>query len=122
MELYKDTSYSFVIRLYSNVDGVTPTAGVVPTLKLSKNGAAFAAADAGSSISELANGEYTVTLSTTATNSLGILKILVEGAGVLDHEEEFHIIESPATPADVQSAVAVGAPTITVIPGVDVDA
>jgi len=96
-DLTQSTAEVFEIKLVSDVDGITAVTGLgaTPTLTISKNGAAFAAKDAGSSVAELATGYYAVTLSATDTNTLGNLGIKVVGTGAMEYHERFRVRVAP---------------------------
>ena len=63
-------------------DGVTPETGVTVTARLSKNGGAFVARNDGTAPSHDENGDYTVVLDATDTNTLGRLRIAVSDSTV----------------------------------------
>ena len=70
------------VTLVDATDGVTAETGVVtPTIQASKNGAAYASLSDGT-WAELGNGDYTILLNATDTNTLGWLLIRVIKSGV----------------------------------------
>lgn len=63
-------------------DGRTAVTGITPAVQISKNGGVFAAAT--NSVSEIANGWYKVTLTSTETNTNGPLIIRATDASAIE--------------------------------------
>lgn len=66
-------SLALVFRMVQSDDHITPKTGASPTVTLSKNGGAFAAA--AGSVTEVANGLYHVAPNAVDSNTLGILAL-----------------------------------------------
>lgn len=64
-----------------------------PDVRLSKNGAAWAQKSAAQTLSHQENGYYQVNLSTTDTNTVGILSLHVHESGALPVFMAFHVVE-----------------------------
>jgi len=74
-------SQKIPVTLVDAADGQTAETGVTaPTIQASKNGGAYGALSDGT-WAELGNGDYTITLDATDTNTLGWLLIRVVKAG-----------------------------------------
>jgi hypothetical protein len=75
-------SQAVPVTLVDQTDVITLEAGVsTPTIQISKNGAAYGSASDGT-FAEVGNGDYTVTLDATDTNTLGWLMLRVVKSGV----------------------------------------
>lgn len=75
--LKQSTAYNQTFFMVDSTDHITGKAGLTPTVTLSKNGAAFAAA--GGSVTEISSGWYYLALSTTDTNTIGDLAVHATG-------------------------------------------
>ena len=74
-------SQKIYVKLVDETDGYTAETGIAaPTVKISKNGAAFASADDGT-WAELENGVYTVQLNATDTATAGPFSVQVVASG-----------------------------------------
>lgn len=73
------TGYPILFLMVSSTDHVTPKTGAAPSVTLSKNGAAFAAA--AGSVSEVGNGWYSLAGNATDRSTLGSLAIRATGTG-----------------------------------------
>lgn len=86
-------------------DGVTEETGLTPASEISKNGGAFAAGPTGTHDAE---GWYTFSLTTTQTNTLGILKMKAHDAAThLPAWDTFMVL-----PADVYDSLVLGTDTL----------
>jgi len=92
MRLHKqnDTTKSIVFLLVSAADHITPVTGAIPTVTISKNGAAFAAA--GGIVTEVANGWYKLTPATTDVDTLGPLLIHASATGADPVDMEYQVV------------------------------
>ena len=76
-------------------DGKTPETGLTitqPDILLKKNGAAWAQKSAAQTLSHESNGWYEANLSTTDTDTLGVLMLAVTEAGALPVWHEFMVV------------------------------
>lgn len=71
MLLQQSVAYTRTFLMVQTADHITGLTGVTPTVTLSKNGAAFAAA--GGSVTEISSGWYQIALTTTDTGTAGDL-------------------------------------------------
>lgn len=80
--------------LVLSTDGKTPATGIVPVVTLSKDGAAYAANNAGAGgITETGNGFYKVAPNATDSNTLGGLKLHVASGATWDvFDEDFLVV------------------------------
>lgn len=77
-------------------DGNTVESGLTltqPDIRLSKNGGAFAQKSAAQTLSHMENGYYSLSLSTTDTNTVGRLTVHVHESGALPVFHEFQVVE-----------------------------
>lgn len=82
--------------LVSTTDGATPVTGATPTVTLSKNGGAFAAASG--TPTETGDGLYYIDLTTTETNTVGPLALRITATGAVPRTRQFRVIASiPST-------------------------
>ena len=79
MQIAQNSTPVLVFLLVDADDGRTAETGAAPTVTLSKNGGAFAAAT--NSVTEIGSGFYKVTLTATETNTLGALVIVASATG-----------------------------------------
>lgn len=83
MLLKLNTAVSVKMGAFVDIaDGVTPMAALTPVVRISKNGGAWANRNSGDAISYDEGGFYNVPLSTTDTNTVGNLVLLVSNPGV----------------------------------------
>src|SRR4051812_3204894 len=75
----QSTARNRMFLMVDSADHLTGKTGLTPTLTLSKNAAAFAAA--GGAVTEVGSGWYSVALNTTDTNTLGDLAYHATAAG-----------------------------------------
>jgi hypothetical protein len=78
-----------------SVDGNTVEGGLTitqPDIRLSKNGGAFAQKSAAQTLTHGENGWYPANLSTTDTNTLGVLVVAVHESGALPVWREFLVV------------------------------
>ena len=98
-----------VLLMVSTSDGTTAVTGITPTVEVSKNGGAFAAAT--NSVSEISDGWYKVTLTATETNTNGPLIVRATGTGAMEWRDVGLVVA--ATPdvnvVSVDAAVTVDA-------------
>lgn len=79
-----------------STDGVTAETGLTitqPDVRLSKNGGAFAQKSAAGTATHMENGYYSVSLSTTDTDTVGRLTLHVAESGALPVFYEFQVVE-----------------------------
>lgn len=79
-----------------STDGSTAETGLTitqPDIRLSKNGGSFAQKSAAGTASHMENGYYSVSLSTTDTNTVGRLRLHVVKAGALPVWMDFYVVE-----------------------------
>lgn len=89
-----------------STDGNTVESGLTitqPDIRLSKNGGAFAQKSAAQTLTHGENGWYPANLSTTDTNTLGILIVAVHESGALPVWREFLVV-----PANVYDSLILG--------------
>jgi hypothetical protein len=84
-------------------DGLTLTQ---PDIRLSKNGGAFAQKSAAQTLSHMENGYYSLSLSTTDTNTVGQLTVHVHEAGALPVWIYFQVVEEAAYDAIFAASAA----------------
>ena len=85
-------------------DGITPETALViqkADVRLSKNGGNYVTANANQGAADVGaphdeSGEYDITLNTTDTNTVGVLKLLVMETGALAVWDTFQILEEVA--------------------------
>ena len=87
MQITSGTTPKVPILLVSTADDKTAVTAVTPTVQISKNGGAFAAAT--NAASEISNGWYTVALTATETNTTGPLLIRATATGA-DEWRDYH--------------------------------
>lgn len=87
MSIRQSVAYLVMMKAYDSADHLSPKTGATLAVKLSKAGSAFADPSAGASnATEVANGWYKYSLSTTDTNTLGDLVVRLTGTGTDDSE------------------------------------
>lgn len=74
-----------------------------PDIRLKKNGGAWAQKNAAQTLSHEENGYYEVTLDSTDTNTLGLLRLAVNESGALPVWEDFIVV-----PANVYDSLVSG--------------
>lgn len=79
MQITSGATPTIVFLLVSSTDDKTAVTGASPSVTLSKNGGAFAAAT--NAVSEVGNGFYKVTLTATETNTAGPLAVIATATG-----------------------------------------
>jgi hypothetical protein len=114
-ELTQSTAESLTVFLEDDTDGVTGVTGATPTVTVSKNGAAYGAKDAGTSIAELSGGDYMLTLSAVDTATLGNLDVKIVATGALTERIRFRV--KAATPGVNVTQWLGEAPSALVNPG-----
>jgi hypothetical protein len=97
--LSQSTAATIQVTLYSDVDGVTPVAGLVPALQVQKANGAWASA--AGSVTEVGSGDYNVSLAAGDTDTEGSLRIKVTATGALTLVERLRV--RAAEPANVIS-------------------
>ena len=85
-----DTTKPIVFLLVSSTDHVTPVTGVTPTVTISKNGGAFASPTG--TVAEIGNGWYSLTPSSTDTNTLGPLLVHATATGADPVDLEYQVV------------------------------
>lgn len=78
-DITQGSSVNQTFILVSSTDHISPLLGATPIVLLSQNGGAFAPATG--SVSEIGDGWYVITLSTTDTSVIGILSFHVTATG-----------------------------------------
>src|SRR5690242_2689085 len=96
VQIPQSTSRVVMLKLFTT--GTTTAAtGKTLAITLSKNGAAFANPSAGATnATEVSNGWYKVTLSTTDTNTLADLVVRGTATGCDDSERLFVVVDAPS--------------------------
>lgn len=79
MQITSGTTPVIVFLLVSTADDKTAVTGAAPTVQLSKNGGAFAAAT--NAVAEIGQGFYKVALTATETNTVGALVVVASATG-----------------------------------------
>jgi len=87
MQITSGTTPTVVFLLVSSVDDKTAVTAATPTVTLSKNGGAFAAAT--NAVSEIANGWYKVALTALETGTVGPLIVRATATGA-DEWRDLH--------------------------------
>jgi hypothetical protein len=85
------TDYPIAFLMVDEEDHVTGKTGLIPTVTISKNGAAFATADG--LVSELSNGWYVLEGNADDRDTLGDLLIHVSAAGADPSDLQYAIVE-----------------------------
>lgn len=83
------TAHPLQFMLVSSSDHITGLTGATPTVVLSKNGGAFAAA--AGAVSEIGSGWYQVAANSTDCNTLGPLILHATASGGDPSDEEFQV-------------------------------
>lgn len=84
------TSYPIPIFMADATDHITGKTGLSPTVTLSKNNAAFAAA--AGAVTEIANGWYSLAGNATDRNTLGPLLVHATGTGADPYDLEYAVV------------------------------
>lgn len=79
MQITSGATPTILILLVSSTDDKTAATGKTPTVTLSKNGGAFAAAT--NSVTEVSAGFYSLALTATETNTAGPLAVVATATG-----------------------------------------
>lgn len=95
------TTYPLTFLLVSSTDHVTAVTGVSPTVTLSKNGAAFAAA--AGAVTEIGSGWYSLAGNATDRNTLGELLLHATATGADPHDAVYAIV--PWDPFDASLGI-----------------
>src|SRR5690348_2016833 len=82
MLLKQSTARVRMFKMIDSADHFSKKTGLTCTVNISKNGGSFGAA--GGSVAEVANGWYSVSLTTTDTNTLGDLAYYITASGADD--------------------------------------
>lgn len=116
-----------------STDGFTPETALTitqPDIRLSKNGGAFAQKSAAQTLTHGENGWYPCNLSTTDTNTLGLLTVAVYESGALPVWREFMVVTAQVYDSYLSTDVlqvdvaqwlgtAAATPTVAGVPEVD---
>lgn len=89
-----------------STDGITAETGLTltqPDIRLKKNGGAWAQKNAAQTLSHEENGFYEVTLDSTDTNTLGLMRLAVFETGAMPVWEDFLVV-----PANVYESLVSG--------------
>jgi hypothetical protein len=78
-QITQNSTPTILILLVSSTDDKTAITGATPTITLSKNGGAFAAAT--NSAVEISAGFYRLALTATETNTVGPLAVIATATG-----------------------------------------
>lgn len=142
--LKQSTTYTRTFKMIDSGDHFSAKTGLTPTVSLSKAGGSFSGA--GGTVAEIANGWYSIALTTTDTNTLGDLAYYITAATADDTDFTDEVVAfdpqgliyaniiqyaSGTVPAQTKlgypsvnvlyySSGTVRTPTIDGIPGVDV--
>lgn len=96
--LRQSTSVDVPIGPFTDsTDGVTAETALTitqPDIRLKKNGGAWAQKNAAQTLSHEENGYYEVTLDTTDTNTLGLMRLAVHESGALPIFEDFMVLSA----------------------------
>ena len=88
--LLGQTLHPLLFLLVSSTDHVSPVTGAVPTVTLSKDGAAYAAAVG--AVTETGNGWYKVAGNATDSGTLGVLLLHATAAGADPCDESYRVV------------------------------
>lgn len=115
MFIRQNTARAIMIGPFvDNTDGYTPETALTiasGSIRLSKNGAAFAPTSAGISLTHNESGWYSGTLNTTDTNTVGSLSVAVYVTGALPVWREYTVL-----PAMIYNSFIGGTSSLTVYP------
>jgi hypothetical protein len=115
--LFQSTSRVVMLKLFASADHVTPATGKTVAITISKNGGAFANPSAGATnATEVSSGWYSVTLSTTDTNTIGDLIVRGTAATCDDTERMLEVTlagDAYALLNNAQTEIGQGAPAAT---------
>ena len=100
MIIRKGDSTRVILYMSDATDNESPETGITPTVTLSKNGGAFAAAT--NAAVEISNGFYYVTLSVTETNAAGPLIVRATGTGANTWIDIHEVRESIITDSEAE--------------------
>src|SRR3990167_9875134 len=106
MILKQSTAANLPVLMVLSSDHITGSTGATLTIAASKNGAAFAAITP--TVTELANGWYSLALTTAHTDTAGALVLHVT-AGSSDPADALLQVGLPTVPAEVWDEVLTGA-------------
>ena len=84
------TTYPIPFFMAQTTDHLTGLTGLTPTVTISKNGGAFAAA--GGAVSEIGNGWYALAGDADDRDTLGSLILHAEAAGADDYDMDYYIV------------------------------
>jgi len=93
-QILNGSSYVYEFLMVSSSDGQTAVTGAnpVPAVQISKNGGAFA--NTTNAATEISNGWYKVTLTSTETNTNGGLIVRATEASSLEWREKLQVVEA----------------------------
>lgn len=104
MILKQSTAFNFPVFMTDSTDHISGKTGATLTITASKDGAAFASITP--TVTELANGWYSLALTTTHTNTLGALLLHVTASGADPTDLSAQVMASlPLTATEVANAV-----------------
>lgn len=89
-ELKQSTGIIIYLYMIDSTDHTTPKTGLAVSAFVSKNGAAFGGSS--NAVSEVSNGWYKLTLTTTETNTLGFFALYATAAGADQTNELYKIV------------------------------
>lgn len=118
----QSTAYTVTMKVYSSTDHTSDGTGLTMAVKISKAGGAFGNPSAGAvNATELSNGWYTYSLSTTDTNTLGDLVVRLTGTNADASERILPIVKATngGLTALPDTAVSTNASLITSGTGTD---
>lgn len=103
MRIKKSTEKKFVFFMSDATDNETGETGLTPTITVSKDGGAFASAT--NSAAEIANGWYSITLTTAETNTVGPIILKATGSGANDWLDIHDVYEDALTDVEVNRII-----------------
>lgn len=89
-QITQSTEYVYMFPLVDETDDETNETGKTPTLQISKAGGVFAGAT--NSITEVSNGWYKVTFTTTETNTVGGIAIRAWATGTNEWKDKVQVV------------------------------
>jgi hypothetical protein len=105
------TAYPIAFLMVSNTDHITGVTGAAPTVTVSRNGGAFAAA--AGAVTEIGSGWYSLAGNATDRNTLGELLIHATAAGA--DPVDMKIDVTAADPFDIADATTLAGASVTVV-------
>lgn len=104
----QSTALTLIVGPILDSAGAEYAAAVIGDLSISKNGAALTALAAAATLTVIANGQYTLVLTTTNTDTLGVIQISCNKSTY-----QMHMVERQIVPATVYDAIVTNAVNAT---------